>query len=58
MDICEFKSTLGYMRLNLSKRETESYAFNPNTSDVETERDMAGLREEYKAGADRSSAAV
>ena len=27
----------------------ESPAFNPNTREVETERDMAGQREEFKA---------
>ena len=46
MDLCEFKATLGYMRLNLSKRDTElterhsqylgSYSFNPSNREVET----------------------
>ena len=32
----------------------ESFAFNPSTTEVETERDMAGWREEYKVGGDKS----
>ena len=46
VDLCEFKDTLGYMRLNLSKRETEltqrwsqhlgSHNFDPSPREVET----------------------
>ena len=51
MDLCECKASLGYMKLNQSKREREltplflaleSYSFNPNTREVETGREMAG----------------
>ena len=59
---------LGYTILIQSKRETktrcmvhtfnpstwESHALNPSTRKVETGRDMAGRREEYKTGEDRS----
>ena len=41
MDLCEFKAILDYMRLNLSKSETElTYdpsTLNPNIREVETE---------------------
>ena len=33
----------------------ESHAFNLNTKEVETGRDMAGWRDKYKVGGDRSS---
>ena len=32
-----------------------AHTFNPSTREVETERDMAGQREEYKAGGERHS---
>ena len=38
---------------NLSIRKSQ--AFNPNIREVETGRNMAGQREEYKVGGDRSS---
>ena len=63
MDLCELKATLGYMRLNLSKRETEftqkcsqhlrSHTFNPSTRDVEIGSDRTRQREESKEGGDR-----
>ena len=33
----------------------ESHAFNPSTTEEESRKDMAGWRDEYKAGGDRSS---
>ena len=35
----------------------ETHTFNPSTREVETGRDTAGQREEYKVGRDRSSVA-
>ena len=32
-----------------------AHTYNPSTMEVETESDMAGQREEYKAGRDRNS---
>ena len=47
MDLCEFKATLGYTRMNLSKEKQsshkgdlstwESQAFNPSTGEMKTE---------------------
>ena len=65
----EADGSLGYMKLiSLKEKQSqavvahtfnpsiwESPAFNPSTKEVETGRDMAGQREEYKAGGDRSS---
>ena len=58
-DLYEFKATLGYMGLEKSLKEKQSQAvvahiFNPSTREVETGSDMAGQREKYKAGGDRS----
>ena len=36
MDLCEFKSTLDYMRLNLSKEKQSSHKDDPSTREVET----------------------
>ena len=33
----------------------EPHAFNPSTRKVETGRDLAGWREEYKAGGEKST---
>ena len=36
----------------------DSLAFNPSTREVETGKNMAGQREEYKAGEDRTRNSV
>ena len=54
MDLCEFKATLGYRRLNHSKGERESSGgdsnHNPNTREVRAASATARWRAEYKAG--------
>ena len=58
-DLCEFKATVGCTRLTLSKERqnqgVKAHTFNPRIWEVEKRSDMAGQREEYKAGGDRSS---
>ena len=52
MDLCEFKATLSQVVVThtFSPSTWESHTFNPNTREVKTGKDMAGWREEYKAG--------
>ena len=65
MDLFEFKATLGYTERwgqvvlvhIFNPSNWKSHAFNLSTREVETGKDMAGQREEYKAEGDRSSIA-
>lgn len=54
-----FKATLGYTNLTKPKRETEPgrgrHTFNSRTREVETGREKAWCREEYKTGRYRNS---
>ena len=58
-DLCEFKATLDYTRLSQSQGKRSpavaAHVFNPTTREVERGSDMAGQREENKAGGDKKS---
>ena len=56
MELYESKATLGYTSLKEKQNQAVMvHTFNPSSREVETGRDMAGQREECKAGGDRSS---